>query len=118
MHFLICSICLCIDPSALVGTNALNQLHSRPVHYQNWVRSRDQKKRYVCFYTSTISYCQNLFDPYLSEPGERIYALLQDRNIVGKKCPVSGNGLTLSTLNDRRSSAKVVTRLGITPNIM
>ena len=34
------------------------------------------------------------------------------------ECPVSGNSPTLSTLNKRRSSAKVVARLAVAPNIV
>ena len=61
---------------------------------------------------------QNLFKRYLSDPVEHIYVVFKFRNLVRKKCPFSGKSLTLSTLNKRRSSAEVVTRLAVAPNIV
>ena len=59
-----------------------------------------------------------MFKRYLSDPVEHVYVVFKFRNLVRKKCPFSGNSLTLSTLNKRRSSAEVVTGLEVAPNIV
>ena len=65
-----------------------------------------------------MGYCQNCLKRYLSYPVEHLDIVFKLRNLVRKKCPVSGKVFTLSTVNKRRSSAEVVTRLEVTPNIV
>ena len=77
-----------------------------------------QRSFSVCYDAGMMGYCQNCFKRYLSDPDEHVYTVFKLRNLVRKKCPVSGNGLALSTLVKRWSSAEVVARLAVAPNII
>ena len=45
----------------------------------------------VCFDASVVVYCQNKFEPYLSDKDEHFYTIFQYQNRETKKCPVSGS---------------------------
>ena len=47
-----------------------------------------------------------MLERYISNPGEHVYIVFVHKNLVRKMCPVSGSGLTLSTLNNVGSQPK------------